>query len=131
MARTKEQIAAYYKAYYQANRERLLEKQRAYDAAHRDARVAYMRAHYTANSDKHKAAVRACRVKPRDMDAAAAVTRYRKEHGLTQAAFARQIVRTQGTVSSWESGQQTIPPHVLALVGAEIQPSEKGGANHG
>ena len=131
MARTKEQIAAYQKAYYLANRERLLARQAAYGKAHRDERHAYRRSYYAANKDTVAASVAACRAKPRDMAAAAAVTRYRKEHGLTQAAFGRLVGLSQGSVSLLESGQQTIPERVLALVGAEIQQNQKGGANYG
>ena len=131
MARTKEQIAAYQRAYYLANWERLLARQAAYDKAHRDERNAYRRSYYAANKDTAAASVAACRAKPRDMAAAAAVTRYRKEHGLTQAAFGRLVGLSQGSVSLMESGQQTIPKRVLALIRAEIQSSEKGGTNHG
>ena len=131
MARTKEQIAAYQRAYYLANREKLLTRQAAYDRAHRDERNAYRRSYYAANKDAAAASVAANRAKPRDMAAAAAVTRYRKEHGLTQAAFGRLVGLSQGSVSLMESGQQTIPKRVLALVGAGIQSSEKGGGSHG
>ena len=127
MARTKEQISAYQRAYYQANRERLLAKQNAYDKAHKDERAAYHRSYYAANKDAVAASVAANRAKPRNMAAAAAVTRYRKEHGLTQAAFGRLVGLSQPSVSLLESGQQTIPSRILALVGAEIK--APGGGN--
>ena len=106
MERTKEQIAAY-------------------------QRAAYYRSYYAANKDKFIAATANYRSKPRDMTAAAAVTQYRKEHGLTQAAFGRLVGLSQPSVSLLESGQQTIPSRILALVGAEIQQNQKGGANYG
>lgn len=40
------------RAYYEANREQILEKKRAYSAANRDRRIAYMRAYNAENREK-------------------------------------------------------------------------------
>ncbi|MCE9523909.1 MAG: helix-turn-helix domain-containing protein, partial [Alphaproteobacteria bacterium] len=40
------------------------------------------------------------------------ISRYRKLHALTQAAFAERFHVSQQTISRWENGQQS--PHLLA-----------------
>ena len=50
--RTKEEKSAYSKAYYQANRVRMVAKQLIYDEANREKKAAYSKAHYEANREK-------------------------------------------------------------------------------
>lgn len=55
MAKTKEEIAAYMKAYKAANKEKLAAYKKAWAAANREKTAAYNRAHYEANREKEAA----------------------------------------------------------------------------
>ena len=65
--RKKKIVAAYQRAYYEANREEIAAKQRAYREANREEIAAYQRAYYKANRDEIAAKRRAYYKANRDM----------------------------------------------------------------
>lgn len=57
----REELLAYQKAYYAANKERIAERQRAYRAAHKEKARAYQKAYYAAHREKELARQKAYR----------------------------------------------------------------------
>ena len=122
MAPEKRRIAAYQRAYREANRDSLAEKKRAYYEANRDSLAAYQRAYYEANRDSIAAYQRAYREANRDSIAAYQRAYYeanrdsiaekqrwirdaRKAHGYTQRDMARMLGVSMSAISRLESGE--------------------------
>ena len=85
-------IAAYQRAYYEANRDSLAEKQRAYREANRDSLAEYQRAYREANRDSIAEKQRWIR-------------EARKAHGYTQQDMARMLGVSISAISRLESGE--------------------------
>ena len=81
------------RAYYEANREKILEYQRAYYKANREKISESKRAYREANREKISEYQRA------------GVREYRREHNMSQAALAKQVGCSQMMISFIERGE--------------------------
>ena len=102
----KHRNAAYRKAYYEANRDKIAAAQKAYYEANRDKVAAAQKAYYEANRDKVAAAKKAYREANRDKLAAAQrwIHDARVERGYTQRDLARLCGASQPTIAMLECG---------------------------
>ena len=102
----KHRNAAYRKAYYEANRDKIAAAQKAYREANRDKIAAAQKAYYEANRDKVAAAKKAYREANRDKLAAAQrwIHDARVERGYTQRDLARLCGASQPTIAMLECG---------------------------
>ena len=84
-------IAAYKKAYYEANKDEIAAKQKAYREANKDEIAAYKKDFYDSAMQKNG---------PCD-----ALRAFRKEHGYTQRDIAKILGVSSQQVSHWETGR--------------------------
>ena len=103
-AANRDRLIAYGRAYREANRERLAARAKAYKAANRERITAYQHEYRNANkvrlAKQKKAYFEANRERLSDHQKWIAV--YRKDHGLTQKDLANMIGKSRSTVSEWE-----------------------------
>ena len=84
-------IAAWQKAYYEANKDRIAAWQKAYYEANKGKIAARQKAYYEANKGKIAAQQKS-------------ISLARKAQGMTQSELAAIVGVTQATVSLWETG---------------------------
>ena len=104
----REKILEYQRAYYKANREKISESKRAYREANREKIAEYQRAYYKANREKISESKRAYREANREKISEyqrAGVREYRREHNMSQAALAKQVGCSQMMISFIERGE--------------------------
>ena len=102
----RDKVAAARKAYYEANRDKLSAYQKAYREANRDKLAAYQKAYREANRDKVAAANKAYYEANRDKVAAAQrwIHDARVERGYTQCELAQLCGCSQPTIAMLETG---------------------------
>lgn len=103
-AANRDRLIAYGRAYREANRERIAARAKAYKAANRERIAAYQHEYHNANkvrlAKQKKAYFEANRERLSDHQKWIAV--YRKDHGLTQKDLANMIGKSRSAVSEWE-----------------------------
>ena len=84
-------VAAWQKAYYEANKDKIAARQKAYYEANKDKIAAQQKAYREANKDKIAAQQKS-------------IALARKAQGMTQSGLAAIVRVTHATVSLWETG---------------------------
>ena len=114
-------LAAYKKAYYEANREQLVAKQKAYREANREEIAAYKKAYYEANHEALAAYQKAYHEANREDGANRAdadrLRVWRKAHGYTQKALGALCGLSQQAISLAELAMTPLPEPVRAMMG--------------
>lgn len=97
--RTREERAAWHKAYYAKNRESIMARQKAYLSKHREKRNAYQRAYSAQNPGKHVEYQKVYRIKNREK-----FTAYQKAYNLKVRGFtAKEITIEKYLIGKVES----------------------------
>ena len=99
-------VAAWQKAYREANKDKVAAWQKAWYEANKDKVAARQKAWYKANKDKVAAQQKAYREANKDKVAAwqKSIALVRKAQGMTQSGLAAIVGVTRATVSLWETG---------------------------
>ena len=99
-------VAAWQKAWYEANKDKVAAWQKAWYEANKDKVAAWQKAWYEANKDKVAARKKAYREANKDKVAAQqkSIALARKAQGMTQSGLAAIVGVNQATVSLWETG---------------------------
>ena len=99
-------VAAWQKAYREANKDKIAAWQKAYREANKDKIAAWQKAYYEANKDKIAAWQKAYYEANKDKIAAwqKSIALARKAQGMTQSGLAAIVGVAQATVSLWETG---------------------------
>ena len=106
----KRKVAAYQKAWYEANREKVAAYQKAWYEANREKVAATKKAWYEANREKEAATKKAYREANREKVAATQkwIAGARKAAGYTQADVARMTGASQSSIAKLESGSMDL-----------------------
>ena len=106
----KRKVAAYQKAWYEANREKVAAYQKAWYEANREKVAATKKAWYEANREKVAATKKAYREANREKVAATQkwIAGARKAAGYTQADVARMTGASQSSIAKLESGSMDL-----------------------